>query len=146
MMPSLAIFLPVRRFADVWTSPLIEEVNTLDLSAFSASLALLKAFDFFVFLQDFYVPEHERIAVTTMPPATHPTPAALDTPRSPAPQIPGTREYCTLRLMVRLTRGVVRHLVKKSKARLAPSDLTTVEKANYYMKEALKDEYVHHSL
>lgn len=84
--------LTVRRFADVWTSPLIEE--------------------------DFYVPEHERIAVTTMPPATHPTPAALDTPRSPAPQIP----------------------VKKSKARLAPSDLTTVEKANYYMKEALKDE------
>lgn len=67
--------------------------------------------------EDFYVPEHERIAVTTMPPATHPTPAALDTPRSPAPQIP----------------------VKKSKARLAPSELTTVEKANYYMKEALKD-------
>jgi hypothetical protein len=36
--------------------------------------------------------------------------------------------------------------VKKSKTRLAPSELTTVEKANYYMKEALKAEYVHDAL
>jgi hypothetical protein len=36
--------------------------------------------------------------------------------------------------------------VKKSKARLAPSELTTVEKANYYMKEALKDQYVHYAV
>lgn len=49
--------------------------------------------------------------------------------------------------MVRLTRvALCGTLVKKSKARLAPSELTTVEKANYYMKEALKDGYVHDAL
>jgi hypothetical protein len=40
--------------------------------------------------QDFYLPEKERLAVTTMPQAVHDASSQLNTPLFPTPRIPGT--------------------------------------------------------
>ncbi len=146
-------FLPVRRFADVWTSPLMEEVNTLALALCLLCLHCLLLHCSMQRSISLFFCRTSTCPNTSRSPSR---PCHLPhTPRLPHSTRPGRPRHKS-QVLERVLHfspdgathagGVVRHLVKKSKARLAPSELTTVEKANYYMKEALKDGYVHDAL